>query len=140
MLEPGNVKFDPGMFRLLEYRPHRRRKIRIRHRANSDADHPGHPVRSPVNGRAAVRAKVAVDHGAAVSGAAELCCGSRDRDGLGAIKRPNAKRRTGSPLAIDAVTGHDQLRWFGQLKGYGAATTLRMAHQERSSTHCESCP
>src|SRR5437899_118173 len=104
MFDASALDLHPGMLRLLEDRPRGGRIVRVCDRADRNADQRLKNVRFPEDRRAAIRTEIAVHLAAAGAGAGELFCGAGDGDGLGGIERADTERRTGAPLARDAVT------------------------------------
>jgi hypothetical protein len=92
----GAIDANPIMFHLFENRDNRR----------------GQTAEFPIDGRAALRTKMIMDIPAARRGVRELSCGARDGDGLSGVIGAHTERRTGSALAVEAVTGNDEPGWF----------------------------
>jgi len=69
----------------------------------------------------------------AASGVAdELFWSSRDGDDLGGIKSAYPEWRAGSSLAVDAVTGDNQLGWHWKRERNSAATASSVSHRKIS--------
>src|SRR5437016_3085448 len=97
------------MFRLLKNRSDRGWVVWVCEGADGDADHRRQVVGLPIDRRPAVWAKVAVDLAAACGSAGELFRRSGHGDGVDRIKRADAEWRAASPLAVETMTGDNQL-------------------------------
>ena len=59
-----------------------------------------------------------------------VVCGNGD--GLDRVKRADAEWRAGPALAVEAMTGDDQFRWFCKRQSERAATASGIGHWKNS--------
>src|SRR5271154_5809957 len=107
----GTLHLNPMMFRLLKNRSDGGRGFWVCKRADGNTDQRRQIVGFPIDRRPAIWTKIAMDLPAASGVADELFWSSRDGDDLGGIKSAYPEWRAGSSLAVDAVTGDNQLGW-----------------------------
>ena len=122
------IDLNPAVFRPLENRPERGRVFRIRQRTECNADHRRQGVGLPVDRRPAVRTKVAADLSPARPIARKFFWRAGNANGVGRIKRADAKWRAGPSLTVETMTGDNQLGWSWQRQRNGAATALGISH------------
>src|SRR6187402_731496 len=124
------IDLDPAMFRPFEPRLDRGREIRVRDRADGDADHSRQIVGLPIDRRAAVGAEIEADLAAAFGGTNVFPWRTGDRHDFNRIERADTEWRAGSSLTVDAVTGNDQRGRPGKRKRDSATTASGIDHRE----------
>ena len=123
------IQLNPRSLRPFENRKRRGRRIRVRQGAQSDADHRRQVFSLPIDRRAAIWTEEGVDLPAAVRHADEFFRSARNGDGVGGEKRPDAERRSGSPLAIQTMTRDDHSRRLRNRQRESAAAAPGLRHR-----------